>query len=199
MYILVFRRWQILDRFLHESSLPHVTRIGAFLLLFDPLQTNISFGHFPETCFPFLASIISNLHNINSLNLRCVWLHGKPLQKLVSSIPNMKNLTQLIVPYIADNALLSAVGRHCPYIELLDISGAEVTDEGAKALYRTNVGGELWPTELRETLKYFLIGGPGGKRLEPLTVAQLLIKLPYLVSLGSYPHTGQALLTVCSI
>ena len=112
----------------------------------------------------------------------------------------MKNLTQLIVPYIADDALLSAVGRHCPYIELLDISGVDqVTDKGVRTLYRTNVGGELWPTELTETLKYFLIGGPGGKRLEPLTVAQILTKLPNLVSLGSYPHTGQALLKVSSI
>ena len=109
----------------------------------------------------------------------------------------MKQLTQLIVPYIANDALLSAIGRHNPCLELLDISGVDqVTDEGVKKLYRTNVGGELWPTDLIETLKYFLIGGPGGKRLEPLTVAQILVKLPHLVSLGSYPHTGEAVLKV---
>ena len=109
----------------------------------------------------------------------------------------MKQLTQFIVPYIADDALLSAVGRHCPRMELLDVSGADqVTEDGVKKLYRTNIGGELWPTELTETMKYFLISGPGGKRLDSASVAQILVKIPNLVSLGSYPHTGEAVLKV---
>ena len=110
----------------------------------------------------------------------------------------MKHLTQLIAPYIANDRLISAVGRYCSRLELLDISGTEdVTDEGIKSLYRNNIGGELWPADLIDSLKYLMIGGPGGKRLEPATVAQLLIKLPHLISLGSYPHTGTAISKVC--
>ena len=177
-----------------------MTRIGAFLLLFDPLQTNISFGHFPESCFPFLGAIISNISNLATLNLRCVWLHGKALQNLVNSIPSLSQLRHLIVPYIGDDALVSAVGRHCPCLELLDLSGVSaVTDQGVRALYRKNVGGELWPTELTGTMRYLLVGGPGGNRLQPLTVGTLLIKIPLLVSLGSYPYTGQALTKVGTI
>ena len=193
-----FSRWQILDKFLHDSSLQNSTRIGGFLLLFDPLQTNISFGHFPEMLFPLMSSIVSLLSNLSCLNLRGLWLHGEPLNKLVKKIPNMTQLTQLIVPYIADDALISAVGRHCTRMELLDISGTDqVTDEGVKKLYKINVGGELWPTDLTETLKYFLIGGPAGKRLECSSVSRILIKVPNLVSIGSYLQTGEAVLEVC--
>ena len=59
--------------------------------------------------------------------------------------------------------LVAAIGRHCPRLQLLDLSGTEqvllstggadlsdvqVTEEGIKKLYRMNVGGEVWPTEL---------------------------------------------------
>ena len=119
------------------------------------------------------------------------------MQKLINSIPNMTQLTQLIVPYIADDALLSRIGHHCPQLELLDISGVSgVTDEGVKNLYRMTVGGELWPTGLVETLRYLMIGGPGGTRLSSNTVATMLIKIPHIVSLGSYPYTGEAVYKV---
>ena len=75
----------------------------------------------------------------------------------------MTKLTQLIVPYIADDSLISSVGRHCHLLQLLDISGVSgVTDDGVKGLYRMSVGGELWPTGLVGTMKYLLVGGPGG-------------------------------------
>ena len=47
--------------------------------------------------------------------------------------------------------------------------------------------------------RYFLIGGPGGKRLSPESVGAILVKIPGLVSLGSYPSTGAALAKVYSI
>lgn len=46
--------------------------------------------------------------------------------------------------------------------------------------------------------RYFLIGGPGGKRLSPESVGAILVKIPGLVSLGSYPSTGAALAKVYS-
>ena len=42
------------------------------------------------------------------------------------------------------------------------------------------------------TLQHLLLGGPGGTRLPIPTVAALLVKLEQLVTLGTYPHTGQA-------
>ena len=68
--------------------------------------------------------------------------------------------------------LVAGVGRHCPRLRLLDLSGTEevreavplklyvfrwqpcqVTEEGSTKLFRTTVGGELWPTELTSTLQ----------------------------------------------
>ena len=73
----------------------------------------------------------------------------------------MLQLTHLIVPYIATDALVAAVGTHCPRLELLDISGTElVTDSGVVGLVRQTVGGEVCPTNLTTSLrsagKYFL-------------------------------------------
>ena len=42
------------------------------------------------------------------------------------------------------------------------------------------------------TLQHLLLGGPGGTRLPTSTVATLLVKLEQLVTLGTFPHTGQA-------
>ena len=47
--------------------------------------------------------------------------------------------------------------------------------------------------------RYFLIGGPGGKRLSPESVGAILVKISGLVSLGSYPSTGAALAKVCKV
>ena len=40
-------------------------------------------------------------------------------------------------------------------------------------------------------LKYINLGGPGGKLLQPGTVAEVLYAFQNLVSLGSYPFMGQ--------
>ena len=45
-------------------------------------------------------------------------------------------------------------------------------------------------------IRYLLIGGPGGKRLEPETVGDILIHIPKIINLGSYPFTVTALLSV---
>ena len=42
--------------------------------------------------------------------------------------------------------------------------------------------------------RYLLIGGPGGRRLSAESVSQLLVRIPKLVSLGSYPHTRHILI-----
>ena len=78
--------------------------------------------------------------------------------------------------------------------QFLDISGhtEAVSEEGSRSLYRVSVGGELWPSELCGSLHHLLLGGPGGRRLEPGAVAGLLLQLPLLVNLGSYPSTGEA-------
>ena len=41
-------------------------------------------------------------------------------------------------------------------------------------------------------LRFLLVGGPGGRRLSPETVGNLLVKLPGIISLGSFPHTREA-------
>ena len=73
---------------------------------------------------------------------------------MVASLERMPNLTHLIVPYIATDGLVSAVGTHCARLELLDISGTElVTDRGVVGLVRQTVGGEVCPTNLTTSLR----------------------------------------------
>ena len=50
-------RWKILDHFL-SVSLENVIRVAGYLLLQDPLQPVLSFGHFPSLCYPMLASLV---------------------------------------------------------------------------------------------------------------------------------------------
>ena len=146
-------RWKILDHFL-GVSLENVLRLAAYLLLLDPLQPVLSFGHFPALCYPQLASLIQRQTGLTSLSMRNVWLEGKHLQLVVVSLKTMPLLTQLVVPYIATDALVTAVGADCPRLELLDISGTElVTDRGVVGLVRQTVGWETCPTNLTTTLR----------------------------------------------
>ena len=77
-YIL---RWKILDHFL-SVSLENVVRVAGFLLLQDPHQPVLSFGHFPSHCFPLLARLLSRQTGLTSLSLRNVWLEGKHLEQV---------------------------------------------------------------------------------------------------------------------
>ena len=43
------------------------------------------------------------------------------------------------------------------------------------------------------------MGGPGGKRLSPDAVGGCLVRLPGLLSLGTYPHTVEAVAKVNSV
>ena len=73
---------------------------------------------------------------------------------VVSSLESKKNLRQLIVPYIATDQLLAFLGKFCPVVELLDISGAEmVTEKGVESLYRHRIGWDTCPTDLTSTLR----------------------------------------------
>ena len=110
----IWSRWRIMDHFLHVSSLQNGTRIAGYLLLFDTHQTVISFGHFPELCYPMLASLIrwgltqrsvlsvnsfssSRQTRLNTLNLRNVWLHGSHLtQAGLSTIIKVETLCVLL-------------------------------------------------------------------------------------------------------
>ena len=78
-------RWKILDYFL-STSLENVVRLAAFLLLQDPLQPSLSFGHFPALCFPLLASLVSRQAGLVSLSLRNVWLEGKHLDQVLFNV-----------------------------------------------------------------------------------------------------------------
>lgn len=111
---------------------------------------------------------------------------------MVVSLKTMPQLTHLIVPYIATDALVAAVGAACPRLELLDISGTElVTDRGVVELVRQTEGWDPGPTSLTSTLRFLLIGGPGGRRLSAETAGYLLVRLPNMISLGSFPHSSQ--------
>ena len=44
MITLIKIRWLLLSKFLHDSSLGHDLRLGAFLLLQDPLQVLVKAG-----------------------------------------------------------------------------------------------------------------------------------------------------------
>ena len=114
-------------------------------------------------------------------SLRNLWLAGPALAAFVSALPVLPRLTHLVVPYIADDALVAAVGACCPQVmsdtlvrtftrvgqlELLDLSGTRlVTDRGVAGLYRVERWGERGPAQLTSSLHTLLLGGPGGTRL----------------------------------
>ncbi|XP_023322479.1 uncharacterized protein LOC111696921 isoform X2 [Eurytemora carolleeae] len=188
-------RFDLLQFYLQGSNIATKTRIGAFILLSSPGIQSLSFGHFTEIWYVCLARVLSTCApGLIQLSLRWTWFCDKSLRIFIKSASQMINLRQLYVPYIATDELLATVGRNCGHLELLDLSGASGLSENcAKSLYRYDVGGEYWRTDLCSSLQYLYIGGPGGDRLEHRCVSQLLVNLPNLVSLGSYPRTAEAL------
>ena len=87
------------------------------------------------------------------LSLRNVWLARHSLNIFASTLETMKYLRQLIVPYIATDSLLAALGSWSHCLEHLDISGAEsVSDQGITSLYRQKIGWDFCPTEMTLTL-----------------------------------------------
>ena len=48
----------------------------------------------------------------------------------------------------------------------------------------------------KSNFRSFLIGGPGGVRLNTDSVANILVRFPKLLTLGSYPQTKEAVLKV---
>lgn len=94
---------------------------------------------------------------INDNNFRWTWFCDKSLRIFIKSASQMINLRQLYVPYIATDELLATVGRNCGHLELLDLSGASgLSENGAKSLYRYDVGG----MEINHTLKFIFIKKP---------------------------------------
>ena len=89
---------------------------------------------------------------------------------LARALPDMTCLTELVVPYIATDRywnynvcrqfflarLVAGVGRHCPRLRLLDLSGTEEVREQSDLLLSLNVTDEGSTKPKTETLGSFL-------------------------------------------
>ena len=71
--------------------------------------------------------------NLEALDLRGVWLRNSSRESLVNGIlrKKLRSLRRLSIPYVADDAVLEALAKHCPDLRHLDLAGAsEVTAAG---------------------------------------------------------------------
>ena len=106
----------------------------------------------------------------------------------------LHTIRNLTIRYTCDDEVLSIIGKHCPELERLDISGSEsITDSGIRSLYERRIQDELKGfNDLTKTLKLVDIGGPGAQHLPVSQVSLLLRFLPNVMSLGAYERTGAA-------
>ena len=75
--------------------------------------------------------------NVESLDLRGVWLRNSSRESFVIGIRKLRNLRKLSIPYVANDDVLTALAKNCPDLRHLDLAGAsEVTAAGAEQLYR---------------------------------------------------------------
>ena len=95
----------------------------------------------------------------------------------------MPKIRHLTIPYITDNEVLSTISRKCAHLVSLDISGSsDITQENILLL-----------SSLRSTLQVLNLAIRSDDILSPSTVAELINRLPKLVSIGGYQKTGHAI------
>jgi len=196
---------KILDLILRDDQLHPETRVLAFRVLFTEHSKSLGFvGSYQER---YHRQITNHLKQISErqprlevLNTRGVWFQSQAKEgyreSFYDALRYMPNLKQVTVPYVADDQLLRLVSANCPQLTVLDLSGAmELTDAGVKKCIEnlSTTSKKAHRMSILSNLKYINLGGPGGKLLQPGTVAEVLYAFQNLVSLGSYPFMGQVL------
>ena len=115
-----------------------------------------------------------------------MWLQDASRRSFIEGLRKLRSLRRLCLPYVANDQIIQGLAKSCLELRYLDIAGAsEVTENGLKALF---------DSALASNLQYVNLGGPGGQPQSIEVVADLLLALQNLLSIGGYPFTGKALI-----
>ncbi|KAA0202624.1 hypothetical protein HAZT_HAZT009103 [Hyalella azteca] len=183
---------ELLNTILERNEAVEATvRFTAVQLLLVPGVTKLAVGHFPEPFYaPILSAIAESAAQLQTLDLRGVWvreMHKFYLCKVIRRIHTIRHLT---LRYTSDDEILAIVGKHCPQLETLDISGSEnISESGIRSLYEKRINDVFKGfNDCAKTLKVVDIGGPGAQHLPQLSLPslQLIIdKCPLVTSIGN--------------
>lgn len=178
----------LLNLILSSEYLDPAIRYYAMKLLVKENVKTLATGQFPCPYYrKVLDLIVEQGHHLTSLNLKGVWVKDEHLSIMYNLIKNLRNLTVLSIPYIANDEVLKFIGEHNAGLKLLDVSGeSDITEIGIDAMLNAN-------PQLSQTLTVINIGMYGEENIDHTDVALLIRRLSNLTNLGSYSFVGKAL------
>ncbi|XP_071528239.1 uncharacterized protein [Panulirus ornatus] len=168
-----------------------VRYLALQLLLVDGVR-NLTVGNFPESYYSLvLEATAKSGECLQHLDFRGLWVREEHRYSMIRTLRKLSELRRLTLRYNCDDEMLATLGKYCHKLQKLDMSGSRaITETGLQKLCdnpsRVAMG------RLTQTLQIIDLGGPGAGDLPASYASYLLLTLPYLVSLGSYEHTGAA-------
>lgn len=183
----------LMNLVLSSEYLDPSIRYYAMRLLLKENVKSLATGLFPCPYYrKVLDVIVEQGQHLTSLNLKGVWVKEEYLSLMYDLIKNLKNLTVLAIPYIANDEVLKFIGEHNKVLKLLDVSGeSDITEIGIDAMLTNN-------PDLTRSLTVVNIGMYGEENIDHTDVALLIRRLPNLTNLGSYSFVGKSLLHVAN-
>ncbi|GFG39663.1 hypothetical protein Cfor_05210 [Coptotermes formosanus] len=186
---------ELLQSILSTEELDVAIRFCILKLMFHNHIKSLIVGAFPKDYYMTVLDIIGD-HGaeLQTLDLRGVWVKGDEAKKLQHTLEKLPNLKELYIPHVASNGILAALGRDHGSLLVLDISGAcNISWEGIEMLCCAP-SSSIQPSRLQVVN----IGSPGQEDVSPSNITTLLKNLPDLRSLGGYSFVGKALLNLIS-
>ncbi|XP_041982201.1 uncharacterized protein LOC121735431 [Aricia agestis] len=181
----------LMNLILNADYLDPSIRYYTMRLLLKENVKNLTTGMFPCPYYRKVLEVIEQQgRHLTALNLKGVWVKDEQLSLMYQIIKNLKHLTALNIPYMANDEVLKFIGEHNSVLKLLDVSGeTDITEIGIDAMLSGN-------PQLAQSLSVVNIGMYGEENIDHTDVALLIRKLPNLTNLGSYSFVGKALYSV---
>ncbi|XP_072944720.1 uncharacterized protein [Epargyreus clarus] len=181
----------LINLILSSEYLDPSIRYFAMRLLLKENVKSLATGMFPCPYYrKVLELIIDQGRHLTSLNLKGVWVKDEHLTLMYDLLKNLKNLTVLNIPYIANDEVLKYIGEHNKVLKLLDVSGeTDITEIGIDAMLSGN-------PHLTQTITVINIGMYGEENIDHTDVALLIRHLPNLTNLGSYSFVGKSIYSI---
>ena len=103
---------KLIDSVLHDLKAEPATKLMALRGLMTRRVKRLRLAHFHTKDHSQITDfLVGSCTNVESLDLRGVWLGDQDKVMFVKAISSMGNLTKLILNYVADDAILEAIGR----------------------------------------------------------------------------------------
>ncbi|XP_040569231.1 uncharacterized protein [Lepeophtheirus salmonis] len=184
-----------INRILRRYDISSNIKYSTLVLFYGPDVRSINFSFLSENFYSKVAKFFKEdlCDTAEVLNLRGVWLKDKEREIFIESLRSKRNIRKLSIPYIASNHMLDVLSRNSSQLIYLDIGGSsELSLAGLTRLHTVKLISGCRNSDLCHTLQYLNLGGVGKLQLPPENVADILFKLKNLISIGSYPYTGEA-------